>query len=338
MSLSNSERVASRNMGRKSKSAAKSNHRQRLARRLFETPDDQQRFLDSLETNIKFPVALIWIRKKQRNVFLAQSPPEWLPEFAELVSFDQRPGKHPLHDDGKYYCVDPSSIFMMMGAAHLAKADTEIQSVLDVCASPGGKSILAKRWFQPQLLVANEVIGKRLGALISNFKRCKISSAQVTSVDTSKFSELIPQTFDLVLVDAPCSGQSLIPKGKPSPGCFHPATINLNANRQRRILANAAKATAGGGWLIYMTCTYSLKENETNVAWFLKKHPEFKAVECPGLARYQSHLSQVPAYRLLPEANQGAGGFFALFQRTGSEKWDKNRPVKGLPIRWQSEE
>ena len=134
------------------------------------------------------------------------------------------------------------------------------------------------------------------------------------SRDSQILAETIPETANIVIVDAPCSGQSLLAKGEKAPGCFHPVTINNNANRQKRILANSAKIVAPQGYLAYMTCTYSPAENEQVSEWFVSKFPQFSAVEVPHLAAYQSHLTNLPCYRMWPQDKLGAGAFTVLFQ------------------------
>jgi 16S rRNA C967 or C1407 C5-methylase (RsmB/RsmF family) len=166
------------------------------------------------------------------------------------------------------------------------------------------------------MLIANEVIGKRTPQLIANLSRCRIHPAAVSSADTSVLARVCRNAAGAVIVDAPCSGQSLIAKGHENPGCFHPATINLNANRQRRILANAAATVAPGGCLASITCTYSEKENEGNLRWFLHRFPEFAAVSVPVLEPHRSTLSEDPCYRLWPHHSPGAGAFAALLKRT----------------------
>jgi len=118
----------------------------------------------------------------------------------------------------------------------------------------------------------------------------------------------------VVIVDAPCSGQSLLAKGSQVPGCFHPVTMNKNANRQKRILANSAQIVAPQGYLAYMTCTYAPAENEQVCEWFLNRFPDFQPAVVPHLAPFQSHLTALPCYRLWPHQGLGAGGFTALFQ------------------------
>ena len=308
----------------------------RLARRLFPNQALQDEFVQSLSQPAGYPVAVVWIRDRPAvPVFDALPRPCWMPDYVDLVSFDQRPGQHELHEQGAFYCVEPSSVFMAIGMSSVSDPAT----VLDVCASPGGKSVMAWRGMNPAELWCNEVIGKRLPALISNLKRCRISPVFVVTADTMILAETARQTADVVLVDAPCSGQSLIARGKKSPGCFHPATINMNANRQRRILANSMALVKPGGCLIYMTCTYSLKENERNVEWLLKKHTQFEAQTVDAVTDYRSSHTEVPCYRLWPMQGEGAGGFMAVLKNNATP--DNERQPEGtlrnLRIRWNSE-
>lgn len=191
-----------------------------------------------------------------------------------------------------------------------------MNAILDMCAAPGGKSIFAWKTLNPKLLLCNEVIGKRLGMLTSNLKRCQIARSAAINLDSKILAEKIPATANLVIADAPCSGQSLLAKGDKAPGCFHPVTINNNASRQKRILANSAKIVAPQGYLAYMTCTYSTAENERVSEWLLNKFPQFLPVEVPHLAKYRSHLSEIPCYRMWPQDRLGAGAFTILFHNT----------------------
>ena len=75
-----------------------------------------------------------------------------------------------------------------------------------------------------------------------------------------------------------------------------------------------AQVVAPQGYLAYMTCTYSIEENEQVCEWFLARFPQFQPVEISHLERYQSHLTTVPCYRLFPQDGMGAGTFTALFQ------------------------
>lgn len=153
---------------------------------------------------------------------------------------------------------------------------------------------------------------------MSNLKRCGIEVAHPISFDPSILAAELAQMADLVLVDAPCSGQSLLAKGEKNPGCFHPVTIGKNANRQKRILANAAQTVAPQGFLAYMTCTYAVEENEQVSEWLLERFPQFEAVEVPALSAYRSGLTALPCYRMFPQTGLGAGAFTILLQNRGA--------------------
>jgi 16S rRNA C967 or C1407 C5-methylase (RsmB/RsmF family) len=286
----------------------------KLSRQIFADDTEQAAFVAALVNPQPFHPCILWSQDKQ-PVFDLEPPLPWQPAFVDRLSLGQRPGQHPLHDQGQFYCLDFSSVF---AASVLQVIPTDINLVFDMCASPGGKSLFAWRQFHPKQLIANEVIGKRTAALISNFKRCGVSPAIVLGRDSQVLAAELPQTADLVLVDAPCSGQSLIAKGGKAPGCFHPVNTNKNANRQKRILANSAQLVAPQGYLVYMTCTYTPEENEQVIDWLLHRFPQFVPVEVPPLATFRSHLSNFPAYRIFPQSRLGAGAFSVLLQNTDS--------------------
>jgi 16S rRNA C967 or C1407 C5-methylase (RsmB/RsmF family) len=203
----------------------------------------------------------------------------------------------------------------VFAAAVLTAIPTRGGQVLDLCAAPGGKSLLARHLLQPDQLWCNEVVRKRVRILIANLKRCGATEAVVFNLDPEVWAEQAPQGATVVLVDAPCSGQSLLAKGDSALGCFHPQLINRNAGRQRRILAAAAAILAPGGYLAYMTCTFSPEENERVGAWLLRTFPQLQAIAVPLLEDYQSSLGDFPCYRLWPQSGLGAGAFTVLFQK-----------------------
>ncbi|ARU40908.1 hypothetical protein CCB80_07025 [Armatimonadetes bacterium Uphvl-Ar1] len=184
--------------------------------------------------------------------------------------------------------------------------------VVDVCAAPGGKAMLAQGILGLERLVCNEVIGKRLGMLRSNLDRCRVS-AEIRNLDPGKLADEFEGMADVVIVDAPCSGQSVLVKGGDNPGCFHPKTVEKNAMRQRRILAESARMVRSGGWLMYSTCTYSVAENEGLVEWFLGRKEEFSAVDVAGYEGMRSRFGV--GYREWPHSGLGVGGFTCLLRR-----------------------
>jgi 16S rRNA C967 or C1407 C5-methylase (RsmB/RsmF family) len=284
----------------------------KFSRRLFADEVQQEAFIQALMQPQPMHPCIVWCRDRPTDFSFTVEPPlPWQPKSVDRLALEAFPGQHPLHDQGYFYCLDFSSVFAATG---LQMMQNPSSVVLDVCAAPGGKSIIAWTWLQPDLMLCNEVIGKRLGALLSNLKRCGVSPAIALSLDSKILAAEIPRSADVVIVDAPCTGQSLLAKGGDAPGCFHPVTINKNANRQKRILANAAAVVAPRGHLAYMTCAFSPEENEQVSEWFLSRFPQFQVVPIPSLAKFQSHLTAMPCYRMFPQSGLGAGAFTILFQ------------------------
>lgn len=303
------------------------------AETLFAETVDRDRFVRALMEPSAREQAVIFLRPDKRHKEIPGLPKvPWQPDFVRRVPDDFRPGRHILHEEGVYYVLDFSSVFAASPLMMLQGPATKEWRVLDMCAAPGGKSIFAWRALQPAMIAANETIRKRTGALIENFTRCQITGSCVWSADPSVWSDRFFQEFDLAIVDAPCSGQSLLAKGQEAPGCFSPQMIDMNVGRQRRIIGNAARCVRPGGWMLYSTCTFSRKENEKVVEWMLAQYPEFRAVEVPFLAEYRSKLSKLPCYRLFPQQGLGAGAFTCLLRHTGEPP--EHRSALEIPAYW----
>ncbi|MCB0332024.1 MAG: RsmB/NOP family class I SAM-dependent RNA methyltransferase [Bdellovibrionales bacterium] len=307
----------------------------RISSQLFADEEEREAFILALAAPRNYPRALLWVSNEgqAKRPFSSLAPLSWQPSFVDRTDTTGSLGSHDLHEKGAYYLMDMSSIF---SASVLGGVESSPHEILDLCSSPGGKGIYSWVQFRPSLLVCNEVIGKRHRALVSNLRRCCIHPSYVTQLDSSQFSEQTPNTFDLVIVDAPCSGQSLLVKGKKQPGGFHAATISMNAKRQKRILANAAACVSPGGYLAYMTCTFSKKENEGVLEWFLKRFSSFEAVEYLPLQDFRSTLTDVPCYRLFPHSLIGAGAFTCLLRNT--EMGEKRSfDICDVPVCWSSQ-
>jgi 16S rRNA C967 or C1407 C5-methylase (RsmB/RsmF family) len=316
----------------------------KLSRQLFTDAAEQSAFVEALTQPPTYLSAIAWCGDRPHPSPFEQAVPlPWQPSNVDRLQGNPKPGQHPLHDAGAFYCLDFSSVFagvpLLTVQAELAmkiqQGDRPRPIVLDLCAAPGGKSVLAWTWLQPQWLLSNEVIGKRVGALISNLKRCHIQPAIALSADPSVLAEPLAAAADVVLVDAPCTGQSLLAKGLKAPGCFHPVNINKNANRQKRIVAHAAAMVAPQGYLLYMTCAYSVDENEQVCRWLLDRFSHLRSVTVPALKDYQSSLADFACYRMFPQSGLGAGAFTALFQNTADGQ-RRTSEIAALRPRWIS--
>ena len=236
------------------------------------------------------------------------APDGFIPASCEHI------GRSPEHHSGMFYVQDP-------GAMATVKA-LDIQEgwrVLDACSAPGGKaSQLASAIGESGVILANEYVPKRAKIIVSNFERLGIKNAVITSLDTAKIGQMFDSYFDLVLCDAPCSGEGMFRKYDEALTEWSEENVKLCADRQREILANLAPTVKAGGYLLYSTCTYSKEENEDTVADFLQKHPEFKL--CDVKAQMKAATADgidgmVMARRFYPHIANGEGQFIALMQK-----------------------
>jgi len=233
----------------------------------------------------------------------------FIPESADGI------GKSPEHHAGMFYVQDP-------GAMATVKA-LDIQRgwrVLDACSAPGGKaSQLATAIGDEGVLLANEYVPKRAKIIVSNFERLGIKNAVVTSLDTAKIGDMFDSYFDLVLCDAPCSGEGMFRKYDEAVEEWSEENVRLCADRQTEILDNLAGSVREGGYLLYSTCTYSPEENEGVVTDFLKNHPDFSL--CPVReelisATADGIMGMKEARRFYPHKTPGEGQFIALMKKS----------------------
>lgn len=141
--------------------------------------------------------------------------------------------------------------------------------ILDLCAAPGGKSTLIASFLDNRgLLVSNEVIQQRSRILKENLSKWGYTNTVVTNNDPKDF-ERLPQFFDVIVVDAPCSGEGMFRKDPNARDEWSEENVNLCAGRQKRIVMDVWDSLIPGGIMIYSTCTFNTQENEENVQWFL---------------------------------------------------------------------
>ena len=223
-------------------------------------------------------------------------------------------GKSAEHHSGMFYVQDP-------GAMATVKA-LDIQpawKVLDACSAPGGKaSQLASAIKDSGSILANEYVPKRAKIIVSNFERLGIKNAVVTSLDTAKIGEMFSSYFDLVLCDAPCSGEGMFRKYDEALEEWSEENVLLCADRQKTILNNLAKTVKDGGYLLYSTCTYSTEENEGVVGEFLKEHTDFSLVPVKDNLKESTAdglFGFTEARRFYPHLTKGEGQFIALMKK-----------------------
>lgn len=233
----------------------------------------------------------------------------------------------PFLHAGAYYVQEASSMFLWQ-AIQQTVPEPQGKRVLDLCAAPGGKSTLLASYFQEGLVVANEVIKNRASILVENCSKWGGGHIIVTNNDPSHFQS-IPGYFDLLVVDAPCSGSGLFRKDPSAVEEWSEANVSLCNQRQQRILADALPSLAEDGILIYSTCSYSPEEDEDICDWLLQ---EMDMESIPlhiekswGIVETVSPIKLAAGYRFYPDQVKGEGLFLACFRKKKSEEIVKHK-------------
>lgn len=196
---------------------------------------------------------------------------------------------------------------------------------LDLCAAPGGKSThLSSLLPDGSLLVSNEVIRNRSYILAENLAKWGNASTIVLNNDPAEIGEALPEQFDLIVTDVPCSGEGMFRKDETSVGEWSVENVQLCAARQRRILHDIWPALRPGGLLIYSTCTYNTEEDEENVRHIVE---ELGAEALPIATDEAWHVTGPlrygnPVYRFFPHKTKGEGFFLAILRKEGDEEYE----------------
>lgn len=313
--------------------------------------DQAKSFFEEIENNApvrSFRVNNIKITREEFeeiDPFIERKKADFPPEC--YYTEEKFPGSLPCHHAGMIYMQDPSA----MATVHAVKID-EGMKILDACAAPGGKTTqLSAAAGESGAVVANEYDTKRCRILQSNVERMGCVNTVVVNLDTAMLAETYPEKFDVVLADAPCSGEGMFRKNSLAVDEWSVDNVIMCAERQREILTNVAKCVAFGGALIYSTCTFSLEENEKNVDWFLSSHPEFELCDVePELKKATSDginfegavADMRKARRFYPHISHGEGQFIAVMRKTaenGKEYSEgRKRKEKSCDVRKKRQE
>ena len=244
---------------------------------------------------------------------------------------EEFPGSLACHHSGAIYMQDASA----MSTVHAADLP-EGAIILDSCSAPGGKTTqLAAAVGESGIVIANEYDRKRCRILQGNVERMGCKNVVVCNLDTAVVAETYPSFFDIVLCDAPCSGEGMFRKNSRAVEEWSEDNIKMCAERQREILENVAKCVKSGGKLIYSTCTFAIEENEENVAWFLDSHHDFRLIEVKNDLRAHTsdgimidgcEYDMKKCRRIYPHTSLGEGQFIAVLERVSdSEKVSENK-------------
>ncbi len=213
-------------------------------------------------------------------------------------SDDIRPGLSPYHAAGVFYIQEPSAM-LTVEEADIGENDI----ILDLCASPGGKSTQSAE--RCRLLVSNEPIPKRARTLSSNIERMGFANTIVTSAYPDALADALAGFFDKVIADAPCSGEGMMRKDTNAANEWSEANVRLCIERQSEILNAADRLVKSGGSIIYSTCTFEPGENEEQINKFLHAHPNYVLIKTK---------------KIFPHKEKGEGHFCAVIKKDGESK------------------
>ncbi len=236
----------------------------------------------------------------------------------------------PLFHAGIYYVQEASSMFLEQALKQTVDLSKPLK-VLDLCAAPGGKSTHIQSLIsKDSLLVSNEVIRSRANVLKDNIIKWGCENVMVTNNDPKDFSKL-ENYFDVIVVDAPCSGSGLFRRDASAIEEWSENNVQLCSQRQQRILADVWPALKENGILIYSTCSYSKEEDEEIMDWMMKQLSvvscQLTVVPSSGIIPVQSN-SGAYGYRFWPDKVKGEGFFFACFEKKEGEDDDVFRYKK----------
>lgn len=240
---------------------------------------------------------------------------------------DKSPGTTIEHKMGQYYLQDAAS----MVPVSLFDMDLSHPLVLDMAASPGGKTThLIDRTGDKGFILANDGSKGRIGALRAVLSNWGGANFAITNYPGESFGTWFPETFDRVLLDAPCSMENLRPtENRPLRETTEDERLRLH-DRQVQLLISGLTSLKVGGQMVYATCSLAPEEDEMVVDTVLKQFPNALKIEdvsqrfpfqTPGITHFGSerfHPSLVHALRLWPHLTGMSGFFTVLITKTDS--------------------
>lgn len=302
-------------------------------------PNDHSVFLESLEFPVRTSIHVHPIKGK--DLFAEEKSVPWWPGGRML---GERPKftYDPLFHAGAYYPQESSSMFIGFLAGQILKNRSDVR-VLDLCASPGGKSILLSEVIAERgVLISNEVNRSRAKILQENLVKWGASNVVVTSAEASHFSAL-KGYFDLVLVDAPCSGEGMFRKDERAREEWSEANVRMCAARQKDILRYIPDLLKPDGHLIYSTCTFAPEENEYQTDFLVNEYglqearpvlPEAwnEAITLDGGFKFLPHKAEGEGFYCNVFRKPPGSALFSLPGKTSSSGWYRRLTTKEFTL------
>lgn len=303
--------------------------------------EEAEELFKSLDTS---PVTSVRLNLRKRGAeFENTTPVKWCKSGFYL---SERPDftLDPLLHAGAYYVQDASSmiyetvIHKLVDELRQIDLDARIR-VLDLCAAPGGKTTaMINALPDGSEVTANEFSQKRVGILRENLIKWGYPNVTVTNRDTSFYASQ-GENYDIVAVDAPCSGEGMMRKDEFAREQWSPSLVKQCSHLQKEILGNAIQALKPGGFLIYSTCTFNRQENEENVEYAISElgllpyDPEFP--DEWGISRGIN--TSYPVCRFMPHKTKGEGLFLAVLRKNGEWQTSLPKAIKKTNTIYKSE-
>lgn len=255
---------------------------------------------------------------------------------------EEKIGATPLHHAGALYVQEPSAMCPVYSLGDITGA-----MVLDMCASPGGKSSQAANLTGSSgFLISNEIVPSRCKVLAGNLERMGRKNTAVFNTSPDRISKYYGAVFDVVICDVPCSGEGMMRKSEAARSEWNEENIKMCAERSYGILNEAAKCVKPGGYLLFSTCTFSVEENELSVIKFLDDHCDFTltsptkeicSVTRPGISKLHTKYDLSLTRRFYPHISQGEGQYMAVLKRDedsreSAEHTTKRRELSKLSL------
>ncbi|CAI2020170.1 Ribosomal RNA small subunit methyltransferase F [Serratia fonticola] len=247
-------------------------------------------------------------------------PIPWCPEGFWIEREDEalRLGSAAEHLSGLFYIQEASS--MLPVSALFAGRETP-RRVLDVAAAPGSKTTqIAALMGNQGGIVANEYSASRVKVLHANISRCGVKNTALTHFDGRVFGAALPESFDAILLDAPCSGEGVVRKDPDAMSNWSPESVTSIAQTQWELIDSAFHALAPGGVMVYSTCTLNAQENQQVVLQLLATYGDAVSVEPLGDLFPQAQLALTPEgfLHVFPQIYDSEGFFVARLRKNHS--------------------
>jgi 16S rRNA C967 or C1407 C5-methylase (RsmB/RsmF family)/NOL1/NOP2/fmu family ribosome biogenesis protein len=257
-----------------------------------------------------------------------------VPWADNAIYLDHRPQftLDPLLHQGCYYVQEASSMFLEQAVRKCVSGPVK---ALDLCAAPGGKStLLASLLPKGSLLVSNEIQRSRAQILAENMTKWGRTGVMVTCNSPKQIGQS-SLMFDLIAVDAPCSGEGMFRKDEGAVSDWSLQNVEMCASRQRQIIEDIWPALKPGGYMIYSTCTFNRYEDEDNVRWIME---QFGAEAIPIETKPEWNIigsltdKDLPVYHFMQHRTRGEGFFICLLRKPdGAFREIALKPFKSDP-------